>query len=145
MPAVGVDRTWKLPEGTTLLSIVHLRGTSSHCSATEGCAGVLIRKRVIHGPGCRQYCPRCGRSCLAVSTFIFRNKEKYLPTANCYIGTDNRTIHGHQYLRQCESASFAQRRLEWKFATHGHVNVSHTDVMCDYDGSYGRYELERGM
>lgn len=59
----------------------------------------------------------------------------------CY----NRTIHGSQYLRQCESASYAQRRLEWKFATHGQVNVSHTAVMCDYDGSYGRYEFERGI
>lgn len=59
----------------------------------------------------------------------------------CY----NRTLHGEQYLRQCESEAFAQYRMEKKFVTHGHVNVSHTRVVCDYDGTYGLNEFERGI
>ncbi|XP_058460510.1 uncharacterized protein LOC131436066 [Malaya genurostris] len=59
----------------------------------------------------------------------------------CY----NRTRHGDQYLRQCESEHFAQKLLQSKFVLHGHRNVSYTDTVCDYDGSYGRYEIERGI
>ncbi|XP_019933156.3 uncharacterized protein LOC109623117 isoform X2 [Aedes albopictus] len=59
----------------------------------------------------------------------------------CY----NRTLHGEQYLRQCESEFFAQKQLEKKFALHGHVNVTHTALVCDYDGTYGVNEFERGI
>ncbi|XP_058828729.1 uncharacterized protein LOC131688468 [Topomyia yanbarensis] len=59
----------------------------------------------------------------------------------CY----KRSLHGDQYLRQCESESFAQKLMRSKFAIHGQRNVTHTDTVCDYDGSYGRYEIQRGI
>ncbi|XP_055628408.1 uncharacterized protein LOC129769900 isoform X2 [Toxorhynchites rutilus septentrionalis] len=63
---------------------------------------------------------------------------KHLP---CYNGT----LHGDQYLRRCESASYAQEIVRGRFVLQGHVNVSHTDIACDYDGSYGKYEVEGGF
>ncbi|XP_055538017.1 uncharacterized protein LOC129725805 isoform X2 [Wyeomyia smithii] len=59
----------------------------------------------------------------------------------CY----NNSLHGDQYLRQCESEAFAQKLMDEKFAIHGHINATHTYTVCDYDGTYGKYEIERGI
>lgn len=59
--------------------------------------------------------------------------------------TDNSTQHGDRYLRQCESAAAAQKLVQQKFTVHGHTEVALADVVCDYDGSYGPYEVQEGM
>ncbi|EDS29715.1 conserved hypothetical protein [Culex quinquefasciatus] len=59
----------------------------------------------------------------------------------CY----NSTQHGDRYLRQCESAATAQKLVQQKFTVHGHTEVALADVVCDYDGSYGPYEVQEGI
>ncbi|XP_055610049.1 thyroglobulin-like [Uranotaenia lowii] len=57
----------------------------------------------------------------------------------CY----NILYQGTEYLRQCESARYAQELMSTKFIIHGQVNVTLTKIHCDYDGSYGRYAIDR--
>lgn len=52
---------------------------------------------------------------------------------------------GTEYLRQCESMSYAQNILQEKLATHGTLNVSITKTQCDFDGSYGTYTIRNNM
>lgn len=62
-----------------------------------------------------------------------------------FLVSDNNTLHGDSYLRQCESAAFAQKKIQQKFALRGTNGVSFNDVRCDYDGSYGAYKIENGV
>lgn len=52
---------------------------------------------------------------------------------------------GDSYLRQCESAAFAQKYRRVELAKRGTLDVSFNNVQCDYDGSYGKYKIENGM
>lgn len=52
---------------------------------------------------------------------------------------------GDFYLRQCESAAFAQKYRRIALAKRGTLDVSFNNVQCDYDGSYGKYKIENGM
>lgn len=56
----------------------------------------------------------------------------------CY----NETLHGVQYLRRCESIAFSQILQRKQFIIHGHAGVTFTNVICNYDGSHGRYVIE---
>ncbi|XP_049542748.1 uncharacterized protein LOC125955652 [Anopheles darlingi] len=59
----------------------------------------------------------------------------------CY----NSTLHGETYLRQCESAAYAQKMILKKFYTRGTIGVTFNEIRCDYDGAYGRYMVENGV
>lgn len=52
---------------------------------------------------------------------------------------------GTQYLRECESAAYAQMILRHALYEHGTTDVSFNNIQCDYDGSYGKYRIENGM
>lgn len=52
---------------------------------------------------------------------------------------------GAVYLRQCESAAFAQKLQLEALKVRGTKDVSLTALQCDYDGSYGKYAIENGM
>lgn len=58
---------------------------------------------------------------------------------------DNATLHGDIYLRQCESAAVAQKKIQEKFALRGTVGVTFNEIKCEYDGTFGQYKLENGM
>jgi hypothetical protein len=59
--------------------------------------------------------------------------------------SDNRTLHGDNYLRQCESILFAQNAMALKFYNRGTIHVYFPQIMCDYDGTYGTYTLDSGV
>lgn len=52
---------------------------------------------------------------------------------------------GTKYLRQCESAAYAQNLLRNTLSKRGTLDVSLTNIQCDYDGNYGKYRVENGM
>ncbi|KAL1403270.1 hypothetical protein pipiens_005746 [Culex pipiens pipiens] len=72
------------------------------------------------------------------TTVVHDGLWKLLP---CY----NATLHGDSYLRQCESAAFAQKTIQKRFATRGTIGVTFNAVRCDYDGTYGAYKIENGV
>lgn len=54
-----------------------------------------------------------------------------------HLFTDNRSIYGPNYLRQCESIDYAQGKISEFFRLHGTQDTPHDIVNCDADGSYG--------
>lgn len=52
---------------------------------------------------------------------------------------------GIHYLRQCESAAYAQNLLRNALIKRGTLDISLTNIQCDYDGNYGKYRVENGM
>lgn len=58
---------------------------------------------------------------------------------------DNEDEMGAKYLRQCESAAYAQNIIRKKLYVRGMLDVSFNNVKCDYDGSYGAYFVENRM
>lgn len=52
---------------------------------------------------------------------------------------------GVHYLRQCESGAYAQNLLRTKLASRGTIDVSFKNIICDYDGSFGKYNIDNGM
>lgn len=58
---------------------------------------------------------------------------------------DNHTMVGDQYLRQCESHIIAQEKIKQEFTKHGTNHVNLPFLMCDYDGSFGGYNIDNGM
>lgn len=52
---------------------------------------------------------------------------------------------GDKYMRQCESAANAQNIRRTALAKRGTLDVSFNNIQCDYDGSFGRYTIDRGM
>ncbi|XP_055538018.1 uncharacterized protein LOC129725806 [Wyeomyia smithii] len=75
---------------------------------------------------------------LVGTTVVHASLWQLLP---CY----NSTLHGDSYLRQCESAAFAQQTIQKKFALRGTIGVTFNAVQCDYDGSFGRFKIENGI
>ncbi|KAK9717913.1 Thyroglobulin type-1 repeat [Popillia japonica] len=59
----------------------------------------------------------------------------------CY----NETTFGSQYLRQCESELYAQKKITDEFQAHGTDRVNFETVLCQYDGSYGPYKITKGI
>lgn len=58
------------------------------------------------------------------------------------ISDDSSTV-GSQYLRQCESKLYAQKRILYELKLHGTI-ASFIDFLCDDDGSYGSYTIVDG-
>lgn len=48
---------------------------------------------------------------------------------------------GSNYTRQCESNGWAQANLLHEFNLHGTKYINFPHVLCDYDGTYGNYQL----
>ncbi|XP_055842142.1 uncharacterized protein LOC129909166 [Episyrphus balteatus] len=63
---------------------------------------------------------------------------KFLP---CY----DFSKFGSTYLRQCESSAYAQNLLKKAYAAHGTTEIEFNNILCDYDGSYGRYSISNGI
>lgn len=61
-----------------------------------------------------------------------------------YIIDDSKKI-GSQYLRQCESQLFAQARIKNEFLNRGTNSVNLPFLLCGYDGSFGRYKVDKGV
>lgn len=61
------------------------------------------------------------------------------------MNADNEDKFGTRYLRQCESAAHAQNIIRQKLYDRGMLDVSFTNIKCDYDGSYGAYTIENRM
>uniref|UniRef100_A0A7G3AZM0 Putative thyroglobulin type i repeat protein n=1 Tax=Lutzomyia longipalpis TaxID=7200 RepID=A0A7G3AZM0_LUTLO len=59
----------------------------------------------------------------------------------CY----NTSSYGTQYLRQCESASHAQRVIRNAFSKRGTTQISFSNIPCHYDGSFGTYGIAEGQ
>ncbi|XP_055628410.1 uncharacterized protein LOC129769902 [Toxorhynchites rutilus septentrionalis] len=68
-------------------------------------------------------------------------QESLWTSLPCY----NVTLHGNSYLRQCESAAFAQKKIQKMFALRGTVGVTYNEIQCEYDGAFGSYRLENGI
>lgn len=58
---------------------------------------------------------------------------------------DDKKVHGDQYLRKCESASYAQRILQKAFINRGAVKAVPNLIECNYDGSFGFYMIENSL
>lgn len=52
---------------------------------------------------------------------------------------------GGQYLRKCESITYANAYIEKILRNHGMIFVNMGNVQCDGDGAYGRYNLTGSM
>lgn len=52
---------------------------------------------------------------------------------------------GTRYLRQCESAAYAQNLIRKSLKLRGTYDVSFNNIKCDYDGNYGAYFIENRM
>lgn len=62
-----------------------------------------------------------------------------------YITLDDLNKMGNQYLRECESAAHAQNLIRKSLGNRGTLEISFNNVQCDYDGSYGTYNIVNGM
>ena len=58
---------------------------------------------------------------------------------------DNKQNIGSQYLRQCESKSIARAEILKQMRFHGHIYFQLDSTLCDSDGSYYRYQIDRNM
>ncbi|CAK1556130.1 unnamed protein product [Leptosia nina] len=63
---------------------------------------------------------------------------KLLP---CYSGP----AVGEQYLRRCESIVSSLSRIYKEQSEHGTRFYGNPTTVCDYDGSYGAYQIENGI
>ncbi|CAG4950585.1 unnamed protein product [Colias eurytheme] len=66
------------------------------------------------------------------------NDMKMLP---CYSAS---TV-GEQYLRRCESIAFALATIHKEQSEHGTNFYGNPTTFCDYDGSYGPYQIQNGI
>lgn len=74
------------------------------------------------------------------------NNAFRLYTTKCiYCKKDDERTMGAVYLRQCESAAFAQKQQLQALKVRGTTDVALTALQCDFDGSYGKYTIENGM
>lgn len=52
---------------------------------------------------------------------------------------------GEQYLRRCESVVHALSAINREQSEHGTNFLGNPITFCDYDGSYGPYQITNGM
>lgn len=57
--------------------------------------------------------------------------------------TDNSTLYGDTYMRQCESMTFVQKKVIKLFELHGTKDAAVEIASCNYDGSYGLYTVQK--
>lgn len=50
---------------------------------------------------------------------------------------------GSQYVRQCESKRIAGQKILEKLEAHGRLSAFIQDALCDGDGSYGSYRIDK--
>lgn len=58
---------------------------------------------------------------------------------------DSPFILGEQYLRRCESIVHAAAQIHKEQTEHGTSFLGNPTAFCDYDGSYGSYQITNGM
>ncbi|KAJ2944259.1 hypothetical protein O0L34_g18242 [Tuta absoluta] len=63
---------------------------------------------------------------------------KYLP---CY----SARVMGAQYLRKCESVVHALSKIHKEQSEHGTHFLGNPITFCDYDGSFGPYQIQNGI
>lgn len=59
--------------------------------------------------------------------------------------SDNATVTGSQYLRQCESKKYAQALIAHELQIHGNNYANFATLLCDDDGSYGAYRVQSSV
>lgn len=64
---------------------------------------------------------------------------------NVYNFSDNATTLGEQYLRKCESIVHALSTIYQEQSEHGTNFYGNPTTFCDYDGTYGSYQVQNGM
>ncbi|XP_045766222.1 uncharacterized protein LOC123867941 [Maniola jurtina] len=52
---------------------------------------------------------------------------------------------GEQYLRRCESIVYALARIHREQSAHGTNFLGNPITFCDFDGSYGPYQIQNGI
>lgn len=52
---------------------------------------------------------------------------------------------GGQYLRKCDSVTFANAKIEKVLRNHGMIFVNMGNIQCDGDGAFGKYNLTGSM
>ncbi|XP_050672125.1 uncharacterized protein LOC126970321 isoform X2 [Leptidea sinapis] len=55
------------------------------------------------------------------------------------------SVIGEQYLRRCESIVFALETIYREQSEHGTNFYGNPTTFCDYDGSYGPYQIQNGI
>lgn len=58
---------------------------------------------------------------------------------------DDKITYGTQYLRRCESISFAERKILKIFKLHGTLDPSMKTTFCQYDGSFGPVIIDENL
>ncbi|CAH4028797.1 uncharacterized protein LOC123710458 [Pieris brassicae] len=67
--------------------------------------------------------------------------EKDMTMLPCYSSSSV----GEQYLRRCESITFALSTIQKEQTEHGTNFYGNPTTFCDYDGSYGSYQIQNGI
>lgn len=91
-----------------------------------------------------------------LSTIVTDEMMKFLPCCkNCWYffifiliilsDLDKKEKIGEQYLRQCESQLYGQAKILQEFKLHGTQESSFQFALCDWDGTYGKYTVERNV
>ncbi|KAG6451433.1 hypothetical protein O3G_MSEX007164 [Manduca sexta] len=71
-------------------------------------------------------------------TPVMEEDMKHLP---CY----SPLVTGEQYLRRCESLVHSLALIHKEQSEHGTNFLGHPTAFCDYDGSYGPYQIQNGI
>ena len=133
----------------------------NHYNVIRVFAGVPFPKPVKLCPVHVLYYPKCGLCCHVVCMpfecnviiwFGMKPKSKNVVAIHRMLcvdyslpSVDDPIEHGTQYLRQCESASYAQNVIRKSLNIRGTHDISFNNILCDYDGSYGVYYIQNGM
>ncbi|KAJ0178400.1 hypothetical protein K1T71_006223 [Dendrolimus kikuchii] len=72
------------------------------------------------------------------TTPVLEADMKMLP---CYSGS----VTGEQYLRRCESLVQSLAAIHQEQSEHGTNFLGNPTTFCDYDGSYGPYQIQNGI
>ncbi|KAM3966118.1 uncharacterized protein ACR2FA_012417 [Aphomia sociella] len=67
--------------------------------------------------------------------------EKDMAQLPCY----SAAVIGEQYLRRCESIVHSLRNIHQEQSDHGTSFLGSPTTFCDYDGSYGPYQIQNGI
>ncbi|KAL4719660.1 hypothetical protein ACJJTC_009968 [Scirpophaga incertulas] len=58
-----------------------------------------------------------------------------------FVNQDSDSTIGEQYLRRCESLVNALATIHLEQSEHGTSFLGNPEIFCDYDGSYGPYQI----
>lgn len=105
------------------------------CWCADASVGHILKGTVAVPDSLWTYLPCCA--------WAFANMTKVLMSEISLL--DNESFHGDQYLRKCESAAFAQKRIQKKLINRGAVNAVPNQILCHYDGTYGDIVIENPL